>query len=54
MDWTFYIIVLAVLFLGIALMLAARYLLGQRLEKREKKQRLEEEAREIAESNSGL
>ena len=54
MDWTFYIIVLGVLFFGITAMLAIRYLLSMRLERLEKKQRLEEEARQIAESNSGL
>ena len=54
MDWVFYGIVLGVLFFGISAMLAVRYLLGVRLEKLEKKQRMEEEARQIAESNSGL
>ena len=54
MDWTFYVIVLGVLFFGISAMLAIRYLLGMRLEKIEKKRRMEEEARQIAESNSGL
>jgi hypothetical protein len=54
MDWTFYAIVLGVLFFGISTMLAIRYLLGMRLEKLEKKRRMEEEARQIAESNSGL
>ena len=54
MDWTFYAIVLGVLFFGISAMLAIRYLLGMRLEKLEKKRRMEEEARQIAESNSGL
>jgi len=54
MDWVFYGIVLGVLFFGISAMLAVRYLLGARLEKLEKKQRMEEEAKQTAESNSGL
>ena len=54
MDWVFYGIVLGVLFFGISAMLAVRYLLSVRLEKLEKKQRMEEEARQTAESNSGL
>jgi hypothetical protein len=54
MDWVFYGIVLGVLFFGISAMLVVRYLLSVRLEKIEKKQRMEEEARQIAESNSGL
>lgn len=54
MDWMFYGIVLGVLFFAISAMLAGRYLLGARLERLEKKQRMEEEARRTAESNSGL
>jgi hypothetical protein len=54
MDWVFYGIVLGVLFFGISAMLAVRYLLSVRLEKLEKKQRMEEEAKQLAESNSGL
>ena len=54
MDWMFYLMVLGVLFFAISAMLAIRYLFGLRLERLEKKQRMEEEARQIAESNSGL
>ena len=54
MDWMFYVMVLGVLFFAISAMLAIRYLFGLRLERLEKKQRMEEEARQIAESNSGL
>jgi len=54
MDWVFYGIVLGVLFFAISAMLITRYLLGIRLEKLEKKQQMEEEARQISESNSGL
>lgn len=54
MDWMFYLMVLGVLFFAISAMLAIQYLFGLRLERLEKKQRMEEEARHIAESNSGL
>lgn len=54
MDWTFYIIGFVVLLGFIAAMLAGYYLLNKRLDKLEKKQRMEEEARQIAESQSGL
>jgi len=54
MDWMFYLTVLGVLFIVIAAMLATRYLLGLRLDRIEKKQKMEEEARQTAESNSGL
>lgn len=54
MDWIFYVTVLGVLFFAISALLAIRYLLNLRLERLEKKQRKEEEARQTAESNSGL
>ena len=51
----FYLIVFLVLFGLIATILTVvRFLLGKRLEKTEKKRQMEEEARQIAESNSGL
>ena len=52
MDWMFYLSIFAVLFGIIAVILTVRYLLERRLEKHEKKRRVAEEARQIAESNS--
>jgi predicted membrane protein len=54
MDWTFYLIVFLVLFSFLATMLAIRYIVNRRLENIERKQRLEEEAKQVAETNSGL
>ena len=55
MDWMSYLIVFLVLFGLIATILTVvRFLLGKRLEKTGKKRQMEEEARQIAESNSGL
>jgi hypothetical protein len=54
MDWMFYLMVLGVLFFAISAMLAVRYLFGIRLERLEKQQEMEQEARQTAESNSGL
>ena len=54
MDWMFYIVVFAVVFGVLAVMQTVRYVLSKRLEKEEKKRRMEEEAREMSESNSGL
>ena len=54
MDWMFYLIVFLVLFGLIAMILTVRFFLGKRLEKIERKRRIEGEARQIAESNSGL
>ena len=54
MDWMFYIVVFAVVFGFLAVMQTIRYVLSKRLEKEEKKRRMEEEARQISESNSGL
>jgi len=54
MDWMFYIMIFAIVFGFLAIMQTVRYVLSKRLEKEEKKRRMEEEAREISESNSGL
>ena len=54
MDWMFYLIVFLALFVLIATILTVRFFLGKRLDKIEKKRRMEEEARQIAKSNSGL
>lgn len=54
MDWMFYLTLLVVLFSIIAVIGSVRYLMNKRLEKLERKQQMEEEARQIAESNSGL
>ena len=54
MDWMFYLYVAAVLFSVLAVILSIRYFLDRRLERIEEKQRMEEEARQIADSNSGL
>ena len=54
MDWMFYLIVFLALFSLIATLLSIRFLLGKRLEKMEEKRQMEEEARQTAESNSGL
>ena len=55
MVWMSYLIVFLVLFGLIATILTVvRFLLGKRLEKTEKKRQMEEETRQIAESNSGL
>lgn len=54
MDWMFYLIVFLVLFALIAILLTIRFFLDKRLEKIEKKRQMEEEARQVAETNSGL
>ena len=54
MDWMFYLIVFLALFALIATILTVRFLLAKRLDKIEKKRQMEEEARQLAESNSGL
>lgn len=54
MDWTFYGIVFLVLFAIVTLLLSFRYLMNSRIERRERKRRIEEEARQTAETNSGL
>ncbi len=54
MDWNFYLIVFAVLFGIFVILLTFRFLVGKRLEKIERKRQMEDEVRQIAESNSGL
>lgn len=54
MDWVFYLTVGAILFVVIVVALAARYLLMLRLEEAQRKEELEQEARDTAEANSGL
>jgi hypothetical protein len=54
MDWKFYLIVFLALFGLVAILLTARFFLAKRPEKIERTRQMEEEARQIAESNSGL
>ena len=54
MDWAFYGILFVVLFGIVALILSIRFILGRRLDYYEKKRRLEEETKQISETNSGL
>lgn len=54
MNWMFDIIYIAALFGFIATIVAIRYALHIFYAKREEKRRMEEEARQIAEANSGL
>jgi len=54
MDWTFYLVSLGVLFGTIGVLLTVRFFVNRRLDKREEKLRMEKEARQIAETNSGL
>ena len=54
MDWMFYLYVAVVLFSVLAVILTIRYFLDRRLEMLEEKRRMEEDARQIADSNSGL
>ena len=54
MDWMFYGTVFVVLFGIVAALLSIRILMNRRLEKFEKKRRMEKEARQISETNSGL
>jgi hypothetical protein len=54
MDWNFYLIVFAALFGIYVTLLTVRFLVGKRLEKHEQERQMEEEARQTAESNSGL
>jgi len=54
MDWMFYIYVFLILFGIVATLLSVRFLMNKRIEKFEKKRRMEEEAKQIAETNSGL
>ncbi len=54
MDWMFYLIVAVALFVVFAAILAIRYYLSERIEKLERAEQVEEDARRAAESNSGL
>jgi uncharacterized membrane protein YfcA len=54
MDWNSYLIVFVALFGIFVILLTVRFLVGKRLEKPERKRQMEEEARQTAESNSGL
>ena len=54
MDWMFYLTLLVVLFSIITVIGTFRYLMNKRIEKIEERRRLEDEARQTAESNSGL
>jgi hypothetical protein len=54
MDWVFLLILGAVLFVVIAGVLVLRYVWMIRLEAAERREEMEQEARETAESNSGL
>jgi Tfp pilus assembly protein PilO len=53
-DWNFYLIVFAALFGIFVTLLTVRFFVSKRLEKLERKRQIEEEARQTAESNSGL
>ena len=54
MDWMFYFYVFVILLSIIAVLLTIRHMLIKRHEKLEKKQQIEEDAQQIAKSNSGL
>jgi hypothetical protein len=54
MDWAFYLMIFGVLLGFFAVILTVRYFLNRRLSKIEEKHRQEEDARQIARSNSGL
>jgi len=54
MDWASYLVVFPVLFAFIATLMTIRFFMDKRLEKMEEKRLVEEEARQTAESNSGL
>jgi F0F1-type ATP synthase assembly protein I len=54
MDWAFYFMIFGVLIGFFAVILSVRYFLNRRLAKIEKEHQMEEEARQIARSNSGL
>lgn len=54
MDWAFYLMIFGVLLGFFAVILTVRYLFNRRLAKVEEKHRMEEEARQISRSNSGL
>lgn len=50
----FYVYVFLVLFAIVASLLSVRVILNSRIERFEKKRRMEEEVRQTAETNSGL
>jgi len=54
MDWASYLVVSLVLFAFIATLMTIRLFMDKRLEKMEEKRQMEEDARQAAESNSGL
>lgn len=54
MDWEFYGILFLTLFGIVALLLSIRFILGRRIDRYEEQRRVEEEARQISETNSGL
>ena len=54
MDWAFNLVLGAVLFVLITGILVLRYFWMRHLEQQERKSEIEQEARETAESNSGL
>ena len=54
MDWTFYLTIFVALFALFVALLTVRFFVGKRLEMLERKRQVEDEARQIAESNSGL
>jgi preprotein translocase subunit YajC len=54
MDWVFYLVVGAVLFVFIVGVLVVRYFLTIRLEEAERKAEQEDDAQNTAEANSGL
>ena len=54
MDWFFYITIFAVLIGFFAVILSAPYFFNRQLAKKEKEHQMEEEARQISRSNSGL
>lgn len=54
MDWEFYGILFLILFGIVALLLSIRLVLSRRIDRYEAKRRVEEEARRVSETNSGL
>ena len=54
MDWKFYLTIFVALFGLFVTLLTIRFLVGKRLERRERERQLEDEAQQTAESNSGL
>jgi len=54
MDWYFYFTIFAVLIGFFAVILTVRYFMNRQLAKKEQEHQMEEEARQISRSNSGL